>query len=223
MKKKYITLYHGTDARILSMSKEERLSYLADVDLALEYLWTIWEPICHKTVIKELRYPNGEFMGTLPISYLESIKQRFIDAGEDTLYNGLRSRVSMADWSKQGAPRYQYGALYVTGSQWKASIYARDSYAGGERGIIVYFMLKGATFLGIPLGNPDSKTYQAIQRVRSFAEAKEQEPVVVVLNDVAPEDLLSESGEPVKEPIILGDSYRYIKDVDLSLYPVEHI
>lgn len=218
-----LTFYHGTDARILSMSKEERLSYLADVDLALEHLWTIWEPICHKTVIKELRYPNGEFMGTLPISYLKSIKQRFIDAGEETLYYGLLSHVSIMDWSKQGAPRYQYGALYVTGSDRKASLFAHDSYAGGERGIIAYFMLKGAAFLGLSLGNPDNRTYQAIQRVKSFAEAKEREPVIVVLNDVALEDLLSEGGGPVMGPIISGESYRYMKDVDLSLYPIRHL
>ena len=234
MKNQSLILYHGTDARILSMSKEERTSYFADVDLALDYLWTIWEPLCQKTIIRELRWPNGELKGTFPISFLESRKQQFIDAGKEILYYNLYEKVSMADWTRQGASLYQYGSLYVSMSKDSASDYARRSFAGGERGLIVYRMLEGIDFLGISLGNPNEMMAKAIQRVKSFAEAKQPEPVVVTIGNVDPHDLLSEGGRPADEHIKLAHdvqkhgiqaefSFRYIKDINLSLFPVEHI
>ena len=202
-KPRKFTLYHGTDARILSMSKEEYTSYFADVNIALAYLWTIWKPLGQKTMVRELRWPNGELKGTVPISFLESRKQQFIDAGKDALYFNLYEKVNMFSWTEEGAELYQYGSLYVTTSREIASDYARRAFAGGERGLIAYRMLEGIEFLGIPLGNPEERTFNAIQRVKSFAEANEPEPVIVVLDDVAPCDLLSEDGKPADRKIQL--------------------
>ena len=223
MQKPHLTLYHGTDARILSMSKEERTSFLADVDRAREYLWTLMAPICNKKVIKELRYPNGELMGTLPITYLQSIKQQFYNAGKIVLYKNLFEKMTMADLTEKGAPLYQYGSLYVTLSKQTAIDFARRSFAGGERGLIVYRLLEGAEFLGISLCNLDNRTSRAILRIKTFAEDNSPRPVIVILNDVDPEDLLSEGGDPVCGEILSDTNYRYIKDVDLSLYRVESI
>ena len=225
------TLYHGTDARILSMSKEERSSFLTDIDIALDYLWTIWEPLIQKTMIRELRWPNGEFKGTVPISFLESRKQQFIDAGQEILYKNLYEKVSMFSWTKEGAELYQYGALYVTMSKKTAADFARRSFAGGERGLIVYRMLEGIAFLGIPLGNPDKRTTDAIQRVKAFADANDAAPVIVTLKDVAPCDLLTESGKPadamlqlvLDSGILIEPSFRYVKEIELSLFPMEQL
>ena len=40
-----ITLYHGTDARILSMSKEERLQYKKECDLIIDTLYPFFQPL----------------------------------------------------------------------------------------------------------------------------------------------------------------------------------
>lgn len=231
IKPRKLTLYHGTDARILSMSREEYASYFTDVDIALAYLWTIWKPLNQKSLVRELRWPNGELKGTVPISFLESRKQQFIDAGKEVFYTNLSEKVNMFSWTEEGAELYQYGSLYATTSREIASNYARNAFAGGERGLIVYRMLEGLEFLGIPLGNPGEKTFRAIQRVKSFAEANEPEPVIVIIDDVLPCDLLSEDGKPADkkiqlffDPGILIDfTFRYVKDVDLSTYPVERI
>ena len=234
MQKPHLTLYHGTDARILSMSKTERAAYFSDVDLALDYLWTIWEPICHKMVIRKLWWPNGEFKGTTSIPYIESIKQQFVDAGKGRLHEKVYRYVSMADWSKQGAPKYQYGSLYLTALKGMASTFANDAFAGGERGEIVYYMLEGAAFLGISLGHPEEKIVRAIQTIKAFAEGP-REPIVVILNDVDPKYLLAEGGKSADFSVELvmkaqkegrtapGANFRYMKDVDLSRYPFERV
>ena len=233
MNTQLLTLYHGTDARLLSMSKEERAAFFSDVDLALDYLWTIWKPLCEKTMPRELYYSNGQFKGTIPrsLSFLESKKQQFLDAGEDVLYYNLHEKVNMWSWTEQGAELYQYGALYLTFSKDTARNYARQSFAGGERGLIVYRMLEGIDFLGISLGNPDEKISHAIQKVQSFGEPDRKEPIIVTMNDIDPGLLLSEKGEPVNEllklthnsSIMAGFSFRYMKDVDLSLYSFERV
>lgn len=235
MNNQILTLYHGTDARILSMSKEERESFLSDIDLARDYLWTIWKPLCVKTLIRKLYYPNGKLKGTTLMSFLESRKQQFIDAGEDALYYNLYEKVNMYSWTEQGAELYQYDALYLTPSKEKAKNYARRSFAGGERGLVVYRMLEGADFLELPLGTPNENTLRAIQKVKSFAETAAPIPVIVTLDDIDPDYLLTEGGksasryiERVVNALKNGEtppdnSFRYMKDVDLSIYPVEHI
>ena len=186
-------------------------------------------------MIRELYYPDGTFMGTMPISFLESRKQQFLDAGKGTLYSNLHEKVNMWSWTKQGAKLYQYGALYVTTSKDTARDFARRSFAGGERGLIVYRMLEGAEFLGISIGHPDGRTAKAIRKIKSFAEADEPKPVIVVLNDLDPRFFLSEEGEPADmqlkmasdtfpdDDIIAEFSFRYLKDVDLSRYPFERV
>ena len=95
-------------------------------------------------------------------------------------------------------------------------------------------MLEGIEFLDISLGNPNEMTAKAIQRVRSFAEENNPDPVVVKFCDVDPNDLLSEGGEPAnkdikmaldmrKRGILVDFSFRYLRDLDLSLFPIEHI
>lgn len=42
---KILTLYHGTDARMLEMSEAERKQYLADCNLAIDALFPFFKPL----------------------------------------------------------------------------------------------------------------------------------------------------------------------------------
>ena len=92
---------------------------------------------------------------------------------------------------------------------------------------------KRRAFIFIPdrLGNPDEKTAKAIQRVKAFAESDDADPVILVLDEVDPSDLLTEEGKPADTRLKLAldsdirfePSFRYVKDIDLSLCQVEHV
>lgn len=227
-----MTLYHGTDARMVSMSKEERMEYLTVVDHVASSLWKVYEPYYHKfvpyTVIR-----NGEEKHTYKKafeSYIDILNSR----GYPDMYSNLTLALSRMDSRNQGEGLYQYGALYLAGTNYSAEKYAHSSFAGGERGLNAYRLIEGMNILQFPEWEPDSCLQMEIDRIMDFASFEKADPVVITLEGIDTDNLISEDGTPASAYLqIYYDAlekgrptdfkFRYNGDLDLSKFPVVHV
>lgn len=230
-----LTLYHGTDARLLRMSREERDGYFKDVDVAQSFLWRVLGHYWTTKVRKELRCPDGSVMGYTTTCLLDSHKATFQAAGKEELYNKFLDALMKVESRKNGSELYQYDCLYVTSSKMKAAGFARDAFAGGERGSLVYWLIKGGEFLHPADWTPNQDELNAFERITSFGEESYREPVIVIIDGVEPAYLLSEIGADASTNVEMvlkdiknghepaGFSFRYLKELDLRLFQIEHV
>ena len=227
---KLLTLYHGTDSRILSMAQDEMKAYLSLVDKAITSMWKVLAPF-EEFEMYEFKGPRGDKrFGTRRV--IEGYQDQFIKAGKKDLYANFSEKLSMQRLRLNGAELYQYGDLYLAASHESARRYAIRSFAGGELGLLAYRFIEGLDFLNLPEWNPTPEIQDAIMRIMEFGEEGKEDPVIVTLEGIDPEDLVMENGTSAKEEIeayynILGNlgdlKFRYMKDTDLSQYPIEHL
>ena len=228
-----LTLYHGTDARLIYMSDAEREDYFALVDRAIDSLWPYLREY-NENIPRIINFPDGS-KGTSSWRRIESMKQQFINAGNADFYYFISKRISEIALWKNGAERYQYSSFYVTCSRTKARQYARDSFAGGEHGLNAYALILAAEHLKPSGWHPSEEVTKAIRAIKDFADARNRRPVIVSIENARPEDLLLEDGAPAdgilkhvisslsqgEEP--KGASFRYLKTVDLKNCKIDSI
>lgn len=218
MEKKAIILYHGTDARFVRMSKEERMEYLNKCKKVIDYLWELFQPLWQKEE-KEVILPNGVKIIDTSSRKIEHLKSLFINASEQELYNRLLSRLSMVDAWKNGSKWYQYDFLCVTGDKEKAERYAKRSFAGGEFGYIAYDLICGAEFLNLLNNEILDEISIYIDEIKIFSNS--QEPIVLCIDDLDTEFLYVEtSDKPFREvpsEQIAYLSFKYKKEYTLNL------
>ena len=218
---KSLVLYHGTDARMLAMTREERSAFMSSVDIAITAMWQVYQPYFSNMVQSEIVLPWGA-KGYVMVREFERFKDCFDNPND---YNNLCEALMMQEARVNGSSDYQYGSLYLTGSWNKASRYAYRAFAGGEIGLLAYRMIKALEVLKLSKWNPDSEVLLAINRVLAFAEAETgPTPAVVTIDGVSFRDLLTEKGMPLQtelsDEIISVMSFRYLPSIDLSLYKV---
>lgn len=218
MEEKSLILYHGTDARFVRMSKEERMEYLDKCKKVIDYLWELFQPLWQKEV-QQVTLPNGAKIFDSSSRKIEQLKSNFINAGEQELYSRLLSRLSMVDSWKGGSKWYQYDFLCVTGDKEKAERYAKRSFAGGEFGYIAYDLICGAEFLNLFTNEILEEISLYIEEIKIFSNS--QEPIVITIDDLAPEFLYVEtSDKPFSEiPSVLIKhlSFKYKNEYTLNL------
>lgn len=86
------SIYHGTDARILAMTAEEKEE---------------WKKICIELATTLRPYfPD--------VYYLTIFKKLFENGGREDIYWNLCDTITRHDAMKNGNQEYQYGEIYLT-------------------------------------------------------------------------------------------------------------
>ena len=230
MNRDRLTLYHGTDARIVAMKKEERLDYFRKCDLVIDYLWTFYKPLMINELV-EKEY-NGQKI-LVHKQKIEEYKTLLNEKGYKYMYVNLYEKLNMLYCRNEGAGLYQYGCLYFSSAKYTARNYAARSYAGGELGLIAYRMIEAADIIQFENYNPSKEVSKAIEDIMSFAQEGKEQPIVITVNDVETKNLLNEDGQEVNWDLVFdilesdffkgNFNFRYTKDMELDLSQAEYL
>lgn len=199
-----IELYHGTDAKIVRMTEEERKMHKSYCKRAIEYLYPLF---------KEKYYFDSLYF-EVDKTNLDKETAHYID---DCLHC-YRSML----WGN-GFFQYPDNVVYLTSLYKNAKDYAYRNFAGGELGYLAYYMCKAAQSVELPGFDPNSETATAIQYVMALGEQK-REPIIFRLKVNQDLDLMylrRENGE-----ILIGtheQGFRYIGPIKLDLASAEYL
>ena len=223
-----ITLYHGTDARILSMSKEERLQYKKECDLIIDTLYPFFQPLLkwEKTEIKVDGKTIFGYEYPLKLKYGKILNEK----GGMYMYQNLFEKLAMIDCRNNNAGLYQYENLYLCSSKLTATSYATSSFAGGEMGLIAYRLIQGADIINFENFRPNSNIQSIMNKIREFAKEGNEKPAIVTIENIDVDYLSFEDGKPIEkdnfaewlEPRRKRQlKFRYTKPLELSECKVE--
>lgn len=207
-------LYHGTDARMIEMSFDERQTYLNACKQVVDYFGERFLPY----------YTNWDMVETIIDGRIAFISKRRIEKYKDyiiqhsgaTLWYNIIEKLSMYELNNENCQLYQYDCLYLTGDYNKAANYATRAFAGGEIGLISYRFIQLAEILKNEIRYEE---FDAIKKIKAFAEA-EPCPVLIPFSDLDANYLLTDKGSPLDnedECILDILSFRYTKDYALTL------
>ena len=90
-----LKLYHGTDARLISMSESERCEYLSDCQKVIDYLWDIYKPYYHTQEEVEAER-NGNKIFIIQRK-LERYKNYIIEHSNEALWQNLDEKLMMLE------------------------------------------------------------------------------------------------------------------------------
>ena len=225
-----ITLYHGTDARMVSMKKDERNDFLSMVDRIISKLWEIYEPYYSEFDQEKFSLPNGDKAYKYK-RRIELLKDRFMNCGKEVVFYNLFEKLSMLDSRYNMSGLFQYGCLYLASTKETATNYARRSFAGGELGLIAYRLIEGMDILCLPEWNPDSETQKDLARFLDFCEEEKADPVIITIEGIDSDYLLSEDGGNATWFFDFLNhfgyppdyKFRYKGELCLSGFPIEHL
>lgn len=190
--------FHGTDFRILRMTKEERLGYKAGALEIAGYFWSFFAPHM-KTGLRDFhsilsRHPEPHFLHNLLVA-LECYRLH-----------------------KAGDPQYQYedNCIYITSNAEKASDYANNAFAGGEAAKSAFRMVQALTILRPNILSDNPGIIKKMEHLLSFGQAPAQ-PCVCWIRDIDSAYLQNDFGEPYdpKTPLLFQNA-RYNKAVTLD-------
>jgi hypothetical protein len=90
-----LELYHGTDARIIEMSEEERVQYLQDCNLVIDALHPLFKPLLEWEKVETVR--NGQtiyiYEYPLKLKYEKVLNEK----GGQFMYVNLFEKLTMID------------------------------------------------------------------------------------------------------------------------------
>lgn len=110
------TFYHGTDAKALKMSKEQRDIFRNVCNTVVDYYWDYFTEFRKKRNILSLR-------------------KKLTDPKIPYLFENFQNALKIADKLKAGDKSYELGALYVTNKDYLAVSYSSRAFAFGETGL----------------------------------------------------------------------------------------
>lgn len=209
-------LYHGTDARIIAMSYEERKAYFNMCAKIKGNLWAIFKPYYVNEMVEKSFNGHKKFVQQYRI---ENYKDYIIEHSSTDTWTNLYEKLMMCNCNETKSQLYQYGDLYLTGDIDKAKRYALRSFAGGEIGLIVYRLIQGLEALGWDNFINDEFIKNNIRTIKSFAE-QNAVPIVIPISDLDLNYLLTEKGECIdqqNELVYKIGTFRYVKEHSLSL------
>ena len=222
-----ITLYHGTDARIVEMTKEERLQYLDDCNLVIDALFPICKPLLQWEPVESVL--NGQKITGFEYA-LKKYEKLLNEKGGQYTYLNFFEKLTMIDGRNNGSGWYQYNDLYLCSSKMTALRYAQRSFAGGETGLNAYRLMQGFNIIFANNIDLDSKVVAAMDSINEFAKEGNERPVIITIGGVDISCISYEDGKPllegdIEEMLELGRKrdykFRYNKQVDLRQYKIE--
>ncbi len=217
-------LLHGTDARIVNMTKEERNDFFSCCKRVIDYLWGLFEPLFNGYEMIETVIDGRQT--SIRTRKIERYKDLFVSQNKEVVYNNLMQKLWMIETGKDGNQQYQYGDLYLTSSMFKARDYAVGSFAGGELGLVAHRLITAAEIMKLDGLHSDNEVNDAIEKVESFTTNMEDiNPVIIKVRDIDPAYLVTDKGEPIdwnSQKHVCQD-FRYMQDVKLDLQNAEYL
>lgn len=198
MSKFTIPLYHGTDRKLLSLSKEQREAAKASAFNLIHYFADI--------------YVKNEF----------EFKDYHISASDKKEKHNAELKEKLGDYHKStwdaysvacsiNKPNYQYNSLYLTGDYQKASRYAYGSNLFGEIGSVAYRLMHGAKLMEYEI---DSKFIETELLILNPIWEITPNPILIQFDNLDRKDLLTERGEEVDDD---GSSDDFLKPLSFRL------
>ena len=223
--KTFPELYHGTDARIVKMSSEERRQYFEHCEKVIDFLFPYYDKLA--TTYEKVEIWEGGLL--LGYGSERQLDKRFKDKLEQIpgLFYNLHNAITLIQGRNSGNGQYQYGSSYVTSMRERAVNYARRSFAGGELGLIAFRYIQGLEFVEFEDYHPSREIMQSMDIVREFGgDESKYDPEIFTFKDVDIDCLQNERGNPLPpdfDDFDTGQSFRLLKDVQLSLDDAEHL
>ena len=223
-----VEVYHGTDARVIEMTRDEREKYKEDCYLVINSLYPLFKPLMVTEMIEAERNGKKIYYNEYPLKL--RYEKLLNEKGGKRMFNNLFEKLYMIDGCKNGVGLYQYNNLYVCASKRSALFYSERSYAGGEVGLVAYRLIQGAEIIGFESLYQDANVKRAADRIKEFAKEGNERPVIVTIEDADVDFLFNEDGTPltdyVKDNIfnhscIAGSKFRYTKPIELVQCKVE--
>lgn len=213
-------LFHGTDARIVKMSDDEREYMRQCCKTAGDCLWKHYSQMV-KTEARKYKDPKCGEIIIFP-QIISDYKQQIEALNIDGLYYGLCWDINNYISYDNGSALYQYGNIYLTASELTAKKYAYKSFAFGEFGHMIYTMILALPAMNFADWNPTQKESDAINQIVSFAHGK-SEPVVIPVSDYEIENIRSEDGTKKDLDVMLMSHIRYLGKLKLNLEDAEYL
>lgn len=199
-------LYHGTDAKVLRMTEEERKERERLVYVALDYLWKFYENKLDA---------NGILLNDFQSELINVLGKN----NKDALLKACSNNYSRLKKSKV----YEYGNLYVTNSPDRALEYANMSNVYGELGNICKIIYLSSVKLGYDFSDANNEQQKALDML-AVAVTEIPEPIVCIVRGLDINLIASEDAKPIKWEEQLSSlfstgeigSFRYLGDYDLQ-------
>ena len=177
-----ITLYHGTDARIIEMTNEERRQYLDDCNLVIDNLHPLFKPLLVWEKVEQV--VNGEkryiYEYPLKLKYEKILNEKY----GPYMYLNLLEKIGMLDARNNDSGFYQYKDFYLCALKSTAMRYAQRSYAGGETGLNAYRLIQGFDVIFSGKHDLDGDVMSAMDKIRDFAKEGNERPAIVTVEDI---------------------------------------
>ena len=223
---KDLILFHGTDERIIKMSKAERLSYLEKCNHVIDTVFPLFEPYLKYEILEICR--SGEMIQTNELGFAK-YEHLLSEKGGPNLYSNLLEKLIMINARNHNSRLYQYNDLYLTFSKRKAMNYACRSFAGGELGLCAYRLIQGYEILFTEKLFQEDEFQNALTDIKEFAIEANSRPAIVTIDNVDVSCLERENGGGIEQNILEfyvsnfkgGASVRYKKDIEFQSYKVE--
>lgn len=175
------------------MTKEERCKYKETCEIALDYMWTFYQPYADKSLAR-----------------ISELKESLDAENDKVLYYNVAEKISMNDLRINDNQLYQYGSLFLTTLDWRAENYAYRAFAGGEIGLIAYRLYQGIKKIQFEGWNPNDKVKTALNMIEEFANDTPK-PVVFAFDHLKKEFIRNENGNIIDDELLeeLGYEYGY--------------
>ena len=185
------------------MSEDERLKYKEACDVAIEYLWSLYQPYYEKNMmLTELR----------PILEYDKDQKMYLD---------LMSAMTCLRGKMRGNEFYQYDSFYLTTLRWRAEGFARKAFGGGEYGTTAYRLYKAAKIIDFNKWQPSNEVFELLQRIIDMAET-EPKPVLFQFENLDAGLLYTEHGMPYTPDLYDAiNNVRYTGKIDLNINNAE--
>lgn len=207
-------LFHGTDARILDMSEEERHAFHSDCESVSNALWSLFEPnaLGQETVMDRDSSGNEVLVER---DRIDKFRECFEDEGQFRRFVLAVSIFYRSHFLDDTL--FEHDAVYLTSFRQGAERYAHRAGYFGEIGFVAYHLADAARRCTY---ETDNDTSARMDRIIAFAEA-EHHPVVVAVNEYNPDLLLTERGEVLKisKGSVGGSMFRYVGNLDFKAFP----
>lgn len=200
------TSYHGTDARIVRMTHQDRHLYKSQCLLALDYMWPLYEPY-------DIAGPKEKELLEL-LNYNEDQKQ----------WSEIKTALRFIRSMKSGHSQYQYqeDSIYLTCEKNMAVGFAHRAFAGGEFGMMTYRLICTIPRIQHEGWRPNDNVSEAIAHISAFATEK-LEPVIFEFKNLDIRKLVTDRDFPVQlhdEDLINRIEFhvvRYLEPIELDL------
>ena len=200
-------LYHGTDAKMLGLTADQRATVFSIFSGVIDALWPLYVPL----VKQDINMPKlRELVDAMPPSE------------EKVRCERIAFDVCTANMYKGGSTLYQYGSFYLDISLSQACDYAKLAADGGELGRLAHSLILGANILGLETGDLGEEFARNAGVVLQIADIP-ADPVVFAFDHLKLEKLRSMQDGDVDWLYGRTQHFRYLGEVQLDADHAAHL